>query len=121
MGYSLANPSFTPQINVCGSCSLLVDQNGTNQFQYSAYIGQGMGDKICLNTGFSAYMESLTSQLDAHQKGVVQLVNADTRWQLFLNCGIKAIVETGHPPRTRSTAVSIRTRLRSPASSRTPR
>ena len=98
MGYSLANPSFTPMINVCGSCSLLVDQNGTNQFQYSAYIGQGMGDKICLNTGFSAYMESLTSQLDAHQKGVVQLVNADTRWQLFLNCGIKAIVETGTSP-----------------------
>jgi hypothetical protein len=92
---SLANPSFTSMLNLCGSCSLNVDQNGTNQYSYIAEINQGMSDKICLNQGFSAFLGSLTAQLEAYQNGVTELINADVRWQLFLRSGVKMVVQAG--------------------------
>lgn len=92
---SLANPSFTSMLNLCGSCSLNVDDNGTNQYSYSASINQGMSDKICLNQGFSAFLGSLTAQLEAYQTGITELINADVRWQLFQRSGVKMAVRTG--------------------------
>jgi len=92
---SLANPSFTSMLNLCGSCSLNVDDNGTNQYTYSASINQGMSDKICLNQGFSAFLGSLTAQLEAYQTGITELINADIRYQLFLRSGVKMAVRTG--------------------------
>ena len=95
MGSSLANPTFTSMLNLCGSCSLNVDKSGTNQYSYLAEINQGMSDKICLNQGFSAFVNSLTSQLEAYQTGVTELINSDIRWQLFLRSGVKAVVQSG--------------------------
>jgi hypothetical protein len=92
---SLANPTFNSMLNLCGSCSLNVDQNGTNQYSYIAEINQGMSDKICLNQGFSAFLGSLTAQLEAYQTGVTELINSDVRWQLFLRSGVKWVVRTG--------------------------
>lgn len=89
---SLANPSFSSMLNLCGSCSLNVDQNGTNQYSYEAQINQGMSDKICLNQGFSAFLGSLTAQLEAYQTGVTELINADVRYQLFQRSGVKMVV-----------------------------
>lgn len=98
MGTSLANPSFTSMINLCGSGSLVVDKNGTNQYSYIAEINQGMSDKICLNQGFSAFMGSLTAQLEAYQTGVTEVINADVRWELYQRSGVKAVVQTGVQP-----------------------
>jgi hypothetical protein len=95
LGTSLANPSFTPMLNLCGSCSIPIDQNGTNQFQYNAEINNGISDKICLNQGFSAFLGSLMAQLEAYQQGVVELINADIRWSLFNACGVKVVVQPG--------------------------
>ena len=92
---SLANPSFSSMLNLCGSCSLNVDQNGTNQYSYEAQINQGMSDKICLNQGFSAFLGSLTAQLEAYQTGVTELINADVRYQLFQRSGVKMVVRAG--------------------------
>lgn len=95
---SLANPSFTSMINMCGSVDVPVDQNGTNQYQYVASIAEGMSDKICMNQGFSAYVNSLTSQLTAYQSGITDFMNADVRWQLFTRSGVKAVVQSGTAP-----------------------
>ena len=95
---SLANPSFTSMVNLCGSCSLNVDSNGTNQYSYIAEINQGMSDKICFNQGFSAFMGSLTAQLEAYQSGITELTNADIRWQMYVRSGVKAIVQTATNP-----------------------
>jgi hypothetical protein len=94
LGTSLANPSFTPMLNLCGSCSVTVDQNGTNQYSYDAEINSGISDKICLNQGFSAFMGSLMAQLEAYQTSIVELINADIRWQIFQRSGVKMVVET---------------------------
>jgi hypothetical protein len=95
LGTSMANPSFTPMLNLCGSCSVPIDQNGTNQYSYNASIANGISDKICLNQGFSAFLGSLMAQLEAYQEGIVELVNADIRWSLFQACGIKCVVQPG--------------------------
>lgn len=92
---SLANPSFTSMLSLCGSCSLNVDQNGTNTYSYEAQINQGMSDKICLNQGFSAFLGSLTAQLEAYQSGITELINADIRWTLFQRSGVKMVVQAG--------------------------
>jgi hypothetical protein len=97
MGSSLANPSFTSMLNLCGSAGLTVDKNGTNQWSYEIEIGSGRSDKICLSSAFSAFKESLLSMVNAYQDGVTQLINADLRWQLFLRSGVKAVVQTGTP------------------------
>lgn len=97
MGSSLAAPSFTSMLNLCGSAGITVDKNGTNQWAYEIEIGSGRSDKICLNNVFSAFKESLLSMINAYQDGVTQLINADIRWQLFLRSGVKAIVQTGTP------------------------
>lgn len=94
MGSSTAAPVFTNMLNLCGSCSLNIDANGTNQYSYSASINQGMSDKICLNQGFSAFMGSLTSQLEAYTIGVTELINGDIRYQMLLQSGVKAVVTT---------------------------
>lgn len=94
MGTSLANPTFTSMLNLCGSCGLAVDQNGTEQYSYNASIVSGMSDKLCLNQGFSAFMGSLTAQLEAMQVGVTELINADVRWQMLLESGVKAVVQS---------------------------
>ena len=95
LGTSLASPSFTPMLNLCGSCTVTVDQNGTNQYSYVASINNGISDKICLNQGFSAFMGSLTAVLDAYQMGVTELINADIRWQVFQMSGVKVVTQTG--------------------------
>lgn len=97
MGSSTAAPVFTNMLNLCGSCSLNVDANGTNQYSYNAQINQGMSDKICLNQGFSAFMGSLTAQLEAYTIGVTELINGDVRYQMLLQSGVKAIVQTATP------------------------
>lgn len=98
MGDSLANPSFTSMLNLCGSASLNVDRNGTNQYSYNAAISSGRSDKICLNRGFSAFMGSLQAELDAYQTAVTEYIAADTRWQLFIRSGVKAVVRVGISP-----------------------
>lgn len=94
-GTSLAAPDFASMQNVCGSCDIPVDQSGTNQYPYIASIADGLSDKICMNQGFSAYMGSLTTQLDSLQKNSVQVFNADVRWQLFRQSGVKCVIQTG--------------------------
>lgn len=93
-GTSLAAPDFASMLNVCGSTDIPVDRSGTNQYPYVASIASGLSDKICLNSGFSAYAGSLATQLDALQKNSVQVFNADVRWQLYLNSGVKAVIQT---------------------------
>lgn len=97
MGSSLAAPSFTSMLNLCGSAGLTVDKSGTNQWSYEVEIGSGRSDKICLNSSFSAFKESLLSQVNAYQDGVTQLINADIRWQVFLRSGVKAVIQTATP------------------------
>jgi hypothetical protein len=98
MGNSLAAPDFTSMINLCGSGGLETDQNGTNQWSYFAGITSGKSDRLCLNSTFSAFKESLISLVNAYQEGVTQLINADIRYQLFVNSGVKAVVQTGVQP-----------------------
>lgn len=95
---SLAAPEFTAMLNMCGSQDVVVDKNGTNQYSYVASIADGMSEKICLNQGFSAYVNSLTSQLTAYQQAITEFINADIRWQMFLRSGVKAVVQSGVQP-----------------------
>lgn len=94
MAANMAAPTFSSMLGTCGA-NTTIDRNGTNQWSYSAEIGSGTSEQICMNVAFSAFKESLISEVNAYQEGVTQLIAADTRWQTFLRSGVKAVVQTG--------------------------
>ena len=98
MYQSLAAPQFTAMLSKCGSCDSPADKNGTQQYGYAAEIAEGVSDKLCLNQGFHAFMTSLTTQLEAYQLGVTEVINADVRWQLYQRSGVKAVVQSATNP-----------------------
>jgi hypothetical protein len=93
MAANMAAPTFNSMLGTCGAVTS-IDQNGTNQWSYSAEIGSGTSEQICMNVAFSAFKESLISEVSAYQEGVTQLIAADTRWQTFLRSGVKAVVQS---------------------------
>lgn len=98
MYQSLAAPQFTAMLSSCGSCDIPTDKHGTQQYPYSLEIADGLSDKICLNRTFSAFLESLNTQLEAYQLGVTEVINADVRWQLYQRSGVKAVVQSATAP-----------------------
>lgn len=97
MAANMAAPTFTSMLGTCGA-NTTIDKNGTNQWSYQAEIGSGTSEQICMNVAFSAFKESLLSEVAAYQEGVTQLIAADTRWQTFQRSGVKAVVQTGTTP-----------------------
>ncbi len=97
MGNNMAAPSFNSMLGTCGAATTL-DRNGTNQWSYSAEIASSTSAQICMNVAFSAFKESLISEVAAYQEGVTQLIAADTRWQTYLRSGVKAVVQTATTP-----------------------
>jgi len=69
-------------------------KSGTNAWQYVAKIYQDFSDVIALNVAYNAFKESLTAQLDAVQQYSKELINADTRGDMFVRSGIKAVVQS---------------------------
>ncbi len=94
MGQNMAAPTFNSMLGQCGA-NMTIDRNGTNQWPYEVEITTGTSQQICMNTAFSAFKESLISEINAYQEGVTQLIAADTRWQTFLRSGVKAVVQSG--------------------------
>ncbi len=97
MGQNMAAPTFNSMLGQCGA-NFTIDRNGTNQWPYEVEITSGTSQQICMNTAFSAFKESLISEINAYQEGVTQLIAADTRWQTFLRSGVKAVVQSGVAP-----------------------
>ncbi len=89
---NLAAPSFTDFNDVCGSCDAGVDDNGADQYAYNPQVIRQTSKKICLSQSFESFSETLVAMYRAVQQNVTEIRNADIRYQLFLNSGLKAVV-----------------------------
>jgi hypothetical protein len=88
-----------PTFNTMGSVTAIGpnagnSKSGTSSYQYQAKIYQDFSDVIALNVAYNAFKESLTSQLQAVQQYSTELINADTRAEIFTRSGVKAVVQS---------------------------
>lgn len=99
-GRTVPGTSMTfPTFNTMGSVTAIGpnagnSKSGTSAYQYQAKIYQDFSDVIALNVAYNAFKESLTSQLQAVQQYSTELINADTRAEIFTRSGVKAIVQS---------------------------
>lgn len=99
-GRTVPGTSMTfPTFNTMGSVTSIGpnagnSKSGTSSYQYQAKIYQDFSDVIALNVAYNAFKESLTSQLQAVQQYSTELINADTRAEIFTRSGVKAIVQS---------------------------
>lgn len=95
-GTSMTFPTFTTMGNVTNiGPNAGNSKSGTSSYQYSAKIYQDFSDVIALNVAYNAFKESLTTQLNSVQQYSTELINADTRAEIFTRSGVKAIVQSG--------------------------
>ena len=94
-GTSMAFPVFATMgtVNDIGS-NAGNSKGGTMAWSYVAKIYQDFSDVIAVNVAYNAFKESLTSQLEAVQQYSTELINADTRAELFNRSGVKAVVQS---------------------------
>jgi hypothetical protein len=99
-GRTVPGTSMTfPVFNIAGTISSIGTNagnslSGTLAFQYQRKLYQDFSDVIALNVAYDAFKESLTSQLMAVQQYSTELINADTRAEIFTRSGVKAIVQS---------------------------
>jgi hypothetical protein len=99
-GRTVPGTSMTfPTFNTMGSVVSIGNnagnsKSGTSSYQYQAKIYQDFSDVIALNVAYNAFKESLTSQLQAVQQYSTELINADTRAEIFTRSGVKAVVQS---------------------------
>jgi len=99
-GRTVPGTSMTfPTFNTMGSVTAIGpnagnSKSGTSAYQYQAKIYQDFSDVIALNVAYNAFKESLTSQLQAVQQYSTELINADTRAEIFTRSGVKAVVQS---------------------------
>jgi hypothetical protein len=94
-GTSMVKPNFTTMGNVTSIGTNAGNSlSGTMAWQYVAKIYQDFSDVIAVNVAYNAFKESLTSQLEAVQQYSTELINADTRAELFARSGVKAVVSS---------------------------
>ena len=94
-GTSMVQPNFIASTGVTAIGSNAGNsQSGTQSYTYVQKIYQDFSNVIALNVAYSAFKESLTSQLQAVQQYSTELINADTRWEPFSRSGVKAVVQS---------------------------
>lgn len=87
---SLADPEFTPDVQMCGTLGG-EDQTGVTEYVYELATLRGQGPKVCVKTSRTAFKDSYLAAQRALQKGIMQIVNADVRQTLARRSGIKFV------------------------------
>jgi hypothetical protein len=92
-GTSMVFPNFQPSTGITAiGTNAGNSKNGTQSYTYVQKLYQDFSDVIALNVVYSAFKDSLTSQLQAVQQYSTELINADTRGDTFNRSGVKAVV-----------------------------
>jgi hypothetical protein len=87
-GDSLAMPTFDKDTDMCGvQMNSGTTQEAVATQEYVIRLGtkRGMGPRVCVKNGYSAFKESYTRAEDSLAKLITQYINADIRAQLYLH------------------------------------
>lgn len=93
-GDSLAKPTFVNDTEVCGTNGL-EDKVGTVEYTYRLQSKRGRGPRICVKQGYAAFKDSYARAEDALAKLITQYINADIKYQTYVQSASKFVCASG--------------------------
>ena len=90
---SLAAPQFVADTTLCG-VGATPDQVGSTEYQFQLETLRGAGPRVCVKQARTAFKGSYLQAQVSLEKTILQLINADIRYQYLKLSGIKFVVNT---------------------------
>jgi hypothetical protein len=90
---SLASPTFVNDLSLCG-VGATPDQVGSTEYQFQLQTLRGAGPRVCVKQARTAFKGSYLQAQVSLEKTILQIINADIRYQYLIQCGIKYVVDS---------------------------
>lgn len=90
---SLAAPTFVNDTTLCG-VGATPDQVGSTEYQFQLQTLRGAGPRVCVKQARTAFKGSYLQAQVSLEKTILQLINADIRYQYLIQSGIKYVVNS---------------------------
>ena len=91
---SLADPQFTNDTELCGT-GADSDEVGSTEYQYQLQSMRGRGPRVCIKTSRAAFKGAYLQAQMALEKGILKIMNADTRATMLNRSGVKFVAKKG--------------------------
>jgi hypothetical protein len=92
---SLAAPTFVNDLNLCG-VGATPDQVGSTEYQFQLQTLRGAGPRVCVKQARTAFKGSYLQAQVSLEKTILQIINADIRYQYLIQSGIKYTCSSLH-------------------------
>jgi len=89
---SLASPQFVNDTTMCG-VGATPDRVGTTEYTFQLQTLRGAGPRVCVKQARTAFKGSYLQAQIALEKTILQIINADIRYQYLLQSGIKFVTD----------------------------
>jgi hypothetical protein len=89
---NIASPTFTDDISMCG-IGATPDDVGSTEYSFKLETLRGRGPRVCVKTARTAFKNAYLQAQISLEKTILQIINADIRFQLQKMCGIKYVVK----------------------------
>jgi hypothetical protein len=93
---SLASPTFVNDTTLCG-VGATPDRVGSTEYQFQLQTLRGAGPRVCVKQARTAFKGSYLQAQISLEKTILQLINADIRYQYLLQSGIKFSMVNSQP------------------------
>lgn len=90
---SLAAPTFVNDTTLCG-VGATPDQVGSTEYQFQLQTLRGAGPRVCVKQARTAFKGSYLQAQVSLEKTILQIINADIRYQYLIQSGIKYVVNS---------------------------
>lgn len=90
---SLASPTFVNDTTLCG-VGATPDQVGSTEYQFQLQTLRGAGPRVCVKQARTAFKGSYLQAQVSLEKTILQLINADIRYQYLIQSGIKYVMNS---------------------------
>jgi hypothetical protein len=90
---SLASPTFQNDLNLCG-IGATPDVVGSTEYQFQLQTLRGAGPRVCVKQARTAFKGSYLQAQVSLEKTILQIINADIRYQYLIQSGIKYVVNS---------------------------
>jgi hypothetical protein len=90
---SLAAPTFVNDTGLCG-IGATPDVVGSTEYQFQLQTLRGAGPRVCVKQARTAFKGSYLQAQVSLEKTILQIINADIRYQYLIQSGIKYVVNS---------------------------
>lgn len=90
---SLASPTFVNDTTLCG-VGATPDVVGSTEYQFQLQTLRGAGPRVCVKQARTAFKGSYLQAQVSLEKSILQIINADIRYQYLIQSGVKYVTNT---------------------------